>query len=418
MTTDATLKDPIAGTPDFLSRAARRLKPSATNSTSQRARDLRAEGRDIVALSAGEPDFDTPQHVKAAAIAAMKAGHTKYAPVAGIPELKKAVRDKFSRENGLDYADAEIMVSTGGKQVIANAMLATIDPSDEVIVPAPYWVSYPELVSFCGGTPVIVRSEAENGFLLSADDLERAITPRTKWLILNSPCNPSGAVYTREALAEIAVVLERHPRVHVLSDDIYEHLIYSGTPFATIAEVAPALKDRVLTMNGVSKAYAMTGWRIGYAGGPADLIKAMSKIQGQTTSGANSIAQWAAVAALSGPQEFLAERRASFHQRRDLVIGLLRTAPGIACAVPDGAFYVYPSCEALFGMVSPGGRRIGSDQDFSEALLDEEGVAVVYGAAFGLPGHFRISYAASEDNLREACGRIARFCAAVSKDAA
>jgi aspartate aminotransferase len=401
----------------FLSRAASRLRPSATNSTSQHARDLRAEGRDIIALSAGEPDFDTPEHIKAAAVAAMEAGKTKYAPVAGIPELKTAVRDKFRRENGLTYADAEVMVSTGGKQVIANAMLATIDAGDEVIIPAPYWVSYPELVSFCGGKPVIVRSTPANGFLLAAGDLERAITPRTKWLILNSPCNPTGAVYSRQALTDIAGVLERHPHVHVLSDDIYEHLIYADRPFSTIAEVAPALKNRVLTMNGVSKSYAMTGWRIGYAGGPATLIKAMTKIQGQTTSGANVIAQWAAVTALNGPQDFLVERLESFRQRRDLVIDLLRAAPGVECDVPDGAFYVYPSCHGLFGSVTPGGHRIESDQDFSEALLDEEGVAVVYGAAFGLPGHFRISYAASEDSLRAAFSRIVRFCETLSQNA-
>jgi aspartate aminotransferase len=400
-----------------LSAAARRLKPSATNTTSQRARDLRAAGRDVIALSAGEPDFDTPAHVLEAARAAMAAGHTKYAPVAGIPALKAAVRAKFEAENGLRYADSEVMVSTGGKQVIANAMLATIDPGDEVVIPAPYWVSYPELVSFCGGRPVVVQAGAESGFLLTAEALEAAITPRTKWLVLNSPCNPSGAVYGRAALARIAAVLERHPQVMVLSDDIYEHLIYSGAPFATLAEVAPTLRHRVLTMNGVSKAYAMTGWRIGYCGGPDWLIKAMSKIQGQTTSGANSIAQWAAEAALSGPQDFLATRRESFRARRDLVVGLLRAAPGLACLVPDGAFYVYPSCAGTFGRVTAAGRRIDSDRDFSEALLEEADVAVVYGAAFGLPGHFRVSYAAAEPQLREACARIARFCAGLRPEA-
>ncbi|MEI4263778.1 pyridoxal phosphate-dependent aminotransferase [Roseovarius sp. D0-M9] len=402
------------GVSDLLSAAATRLKPSATNTTSQKARDLKAQGRDIVALSAGEPDFATPENVIAAAIDAMKAGHTKYAPVAGIPELKQAVRGKFSTENGLDYADDEVMVSTGGKQVIANAMMATIDEGDEVIIPAPYWVSYPELVSFCGGTPVVVQAEATTGFLLTAEDLEAAITPRTKWVILNSPCNPSGAVYSRDALERIAGVLERHPRIHVLSDDIYEHLIYSDTAFSTLAEVAPQMKDRVLTMNGVSKAYAMTGWRIGYCGGPAHLIKAMSKIQGQTTSGANSIAQWAAVAALTGPQDFLAERRASFRARRDLVVGMLREAKGLECLVPDGAFYVYPGCAGTFGKTTKGGRKIGSDQEFSEALLEEEGVAVVYGAAFGLPGHFRVSYASSEAQLRDACMRITTFCNGLS----
>lgn len=409
MKTDRQAK--LTGEPEgVLSAAAMRLKPSATNTTSQKARDLKAAGRDIVALSAGEPDFATPDHVIAAALDAMKAGHTKYAPVAGIPALKQAVRAKFANENGLEYRDDEVMVSTGGKQVIANAMMATIDPGDEVVIPAPYWVSYPELVSFCGGTPVIVQARAENGFLLSAADLEAAITPRTKWLILNSPCNPSGAVYPRAALADIAKVLERHPKIHILSDDIYEHIIYSDVAFSTLAEVAPQLKGRTLTMNGVSKAYAMTGWRIGYCGGPAHLIKAMSKIQGQTTSGANSIAQWAAVAALSGPQDHLAERRDSFRARRDLVVGMLRQAKGLECLVPEGAFYVYPSCSGTFGKVSPSGRRIETDQDFSEALLEEEGVAVVYGAAFGLAGHFRVSYAAAESQLREACARIEKFC--------
>lgn len=408
-----------AGSGEFLSVAAARLKPSATNSTSQKARDLRAAGRDIVALSAGEPDFDTPDHVIAAAYQAMTTGQTKYAPVAGIAELKKAVRAKFKTENGLDYSDEEVMVSTGGKQVIANAMMATINPGDEVIIPAPYWVSYPELVSFCGGSPIAVQAKAETGFLLTAADLEAAITPRTKWLILNSPCNPTGAVYSREALVQIAEVLDRYPRLHVLSDDIYEHLIYSDRPFSTLAEVAPQLKSRVLTMNGVSKAYAMTGWRIGFCGGPASLIKAMSKIQGQTTSSANSIAQWAAVAALTGPQDFLAIRKESFRTRRDMVVAMLRDAEGLECLVPDGAFYVYPGCTRTYGKVSPGGRAIESDQDFSEALLEEAGVAVVYGAAFGLPGHFRVSYAAAESQLRDACARIQKFCSTLkSKEAA
>lgn len=415
ISTQANKRTAPSGNPEgFLSAAATRLKPSATNTTSQKARDLKAAGHDIVALSAGEPDFDTPTHVIAAAIDAMKAGYTKYAPVAGIPELKQAVRGKFALENGLDYRDDEVMVSTGGKQVIANAMMATIDPGDEVVIPAPYWVSYPELVSFCGGTPVTVQAQAATGFLLTATDLEAAITPRTKWLILNSPCNPSGAVYSRDALADIAEVLGRHPQIHILSDDIYEHLIYSDTPFSTLAQVAPQLKNRILTMNGVSKAYAMTGWRIGYCGGPSHLIKAMSKIQGQTTSGANSIAQWAAVAALTGPQECLAERRESFRSRRDLVVDMLRQAAGLECLVPDGAFYVYPSCANTFGKVSLSGRAIDSDQAFCEALLEEQGVAVVFGAAFGLPGHFRVSYAAAESQLRDACTRIAAFCSGLS----
>lgn len=407
-------QSPSAEGKSLLSVAARRLKPSATNSTSQKARDLRAAGRDVIALSAGEPDFDTPGNVLDAARRAMETGQTKYAPVAGLADLKRAIRRKFETENGLTYADDEVMVSTGGKQVIANAMLATIDAGDEVVIPAPYWVSYPELVTFCGGTPVVVQAKQDSGFLLTAADLEAAISPRTKWLVLNSPCNPTGAVYTRAALEQIAEVLMRNPQVMVLSDDIYEHLIYADQPFSTIAEVAPALRDRVLTMNGVSKAYAMTGWRIGFCGGPAWLIKAMSKIQGQTTSAANTIAQWAAVEALTGSQDFLATRRDSFRTRRDLVVGLLQDAPGLTCLVPDGAFYVYPSCTGTFGKVSAGGRRIDSDQDFSEALLEEEGIAVVYGAAFGLPGHFRVSYAAAEAELREACARIARFCEALT----
>jgi len=413
MTTSLHVESPEGASPEgceLLSVAAMRLKPSATNAMSQRARDLKAAGSDIIALSVGEPDFPTPENVISAAIDAMKAGHTRYAPVVGIPELKKAVRAKFSRENGLDYGDDEVMVSTGGKQVIANAMMATINPGDEVIIPAPYWVSYPELVSFCGGTPVTVQAEATTGFLLTARDLEAAITPRTKWVIINSPCNPSGAVYSREVLEQIAEVLQRHPRIHVLSDDIYEHLIYSDTPFSTLAEVAPQLKDRVLTMNGASKAYAMTGWRIGYCGGPAALIKAMAKIQGQTTSGANSVAQWAAVAALNGPQDFLAERRVSFQTRRDLVVVMLRDSEGLDCLVPDGAFYAYPGCTGTFGKTSAGGRIIKCDQDFAEALLDEQCVAVVYGAAFGLPGHFRVSYSASDTQLHDACARIQKFC--------
>ncbi len=395
----------------LLSLAAMRLKPSATNSTSQRARELKAAGRDVIALSAGEPDFDTPEHVLKAAAEAMAAGHTRYAPVSGIPELREAVRQKFLRENGLDFEVSQIMVSTGGKQVIANAMLATINPGDEVIIPAPFWVSYPELVSFCGGTPVIVPTKAEQNFAMPPQDLEAAITPRTKWLVLNSPCNPSGGVYSEEELEALAEVLRKHPQVHVLSDDIYEHVIYSETPFRTLAAVAPDLADRILTMNGVSKAYAMTGWRIGYAGGPKHLMKAMEKIQGQTASGANSIAQWAALAALTGPQDFLVERRESFRRRRDLVVERLNDMPGLECRTPDGAFYVYPSCEGTFGKTAPSGVEITNDEIFCRTLLDETGVAVVHGAAFGLPGHFRVSYAASDEELVEACRRIGGFCA-------
>ncbi|KUF08994.1 pyridoxal phosphate-dependent aminotransferase [Pseudoponticoccus marisrubri] len=398
----------------FFSRAAQRLKASATNATSQRARELRAEGRDIIALSAGEPDFDTPAHIRRAASDAMQAGHTRYTNVGGVPELKDAIRAKFLDENGLRFERSEVMASTGGKQVIANALLATINAGDEVIVPAPYWVSYPELVSFCGGTPVTVPTSARNGFLITAEELEAAITPRTKWLMLNSPCNPSGAVYHEQRLSELAAVLERHPQVHVLSDDIYEHLIYSDAPFRTLASVAPGLAGRILTMNGVSKAYSMTGWRIGFAGGPAKLIKVMEKIQGQTTSCPNAIAQWATIAALTGPKDFLAERRASFRERRDLVVSRINAIDGLECLTPDGAFYVYPSCEGLLGRVSPAGRTIDSDRDFAEALLEEANVAVVFGEAFGLAGHFRISYASPTAQLSEACDRIEAFCVRTS----
>lgn len=401
----------LADTGSILSKAARGLRPSATNSTTQRARELKAAGRSIIALSAGEPDFDTPEHIRQAAVEAMAAGHTRYAPVGGILELKQAIQAKFKRENKLSYDLAEIMVSTGGKQVIANAMLATIDAGDEVIIPAPFWVSYPELVSFCGGQPIILQADAANGFLMSAASLRAAITPKTKWLILNSPCNPSGAVYGGTELMALAEILRAHPHVHILCDDIYEHLIYASTPFHTLAEIAPDLKGRILTMNGVSKAYAMTGWRIGYAGGPAVLIKAMEKIQGQTTSSANTIAQWAAVAALNGPQGFLAERRESFRRRRDLVVKRLNPIPGLRCAIPDGAFYAYPSCVGTYGKRSPAGVLIDSDVAFCTALLDEAGVAAVHGDAFGLPGHFRVSYATSEAQLHEACDRITDFCA-------
>lgn len=394
--------------------AALRLKPSATNATSQRARELRAAGEDIIALSAGEPDFPTPGHVIQAAIDAMRAGHTGYTSVGGVPELKDAIRAKFREENGLEFRRDEIMASTGGKQVIANAMLATIDDGDEVIVPAPFWVSYPELASFCGGKPVVIPTTAEDGFCISPEGLEAAITPRTKWLLLNSPCNPSGAVYSADLLERLAAVLERHPHVHILSDDIYEHLIYSDAPFRTLLQVAPQLRDRTLTMNGVSKAYSMTGWRIGFVGGPARLVKAMEKIQGQTTSCPNAIAQWAAIAALTGPKDFLQERRASFRARRDLVIGKLQQIAGVDCATPEGAFYAYPSCEGFFGGTSGGGRKIESDRDFTEALMEEANVAVVFGAAFGLAGHFRISYAAPEAGLTEACARIAQFCASIT----
>lgn len=398
----------------FLSAALGRIKPSASIVANQRARELAALGRDVIALSSGEPDFDTPDHIKDAAAAAMAAGKTKYTPVAGIPELRKAIRAKFQRENGLDYGLDQIIVGTGGKQVIANALLATVNPGDEVIIPAPFWVSYPEIVALCGGTSVIAPTSASDAFRLTAETLESLITSKTKWLILNSPSNPSGAAYGRDALKSLTDVLERHPHVWVLTDDMYEHLIYGDQPFYTPAQVAPALYDRTLTVNGVSKAYAMTGWRIGYAGGPRQLIKAMDTIQGQFTSGACSIAQWAAVAALDGPQDYLAGRRQAFEARRDLVVGMLNQSKGLHCLVPEGAFYVFPSCEKLFGLKTAAGKEISNDEEFAAELLDAEAVAVVHGAAYGSPGHFRISYAASTEQLEEACKRIQRFCNSLS----
>lgn len=397
----------------FFSQALARVKPSASIVASQRARELKAQGRDVIALSAGEPDFDTPEHIKAAAQRAMARGETKYPPVAGIPELREAIVGKFKRENQLDYRVSETMVSNGGKQVIVNALMATIDPGDEVIVPAPYWVSYPEMVALCGGTPVIVETDPLNGYKLTAEALERAITPRTKWLMFNSPCNPSGAAYSRDELKALTDVLVDHPQVWVMSDDIYEHLIYGGLEFTTPAQIEPRLRERTLTVNGLSKAYAMTGWRVGYAGGPEPLIKAMDKIQGQITSGINTIAQWAAVEALTGPQDFIQEWRQIFERRRDLVVGLLNQAEGVDCQRPDGAFYAYPSCRALLGRRAPDGTLIDSDEAFTRALLETEGVALVHGGAFGLAPNFRVSYAAATDQLEEACKRIQRFCASL-----
>jgi aspartate aminotransferase len=395
----------------LLSAALSRIKPSPTNFASDRARRLKAEGRDIVAVSSGEPDFDTPDNIRAAANAAIARGRTKYTPVAGIPELREAIVRKFKRENRLEYRAAQTIVSTGGKQVIANALLATVDPGDEVIVPAPYWVSYPELVQLCGGTPVVVTTDAACGFKLRAEALEAAITPRTKWLIMNSPCNPSGAVHTHDDLKALAEVLKRHSQVWILTDDIYEHLVYGDFAFATLAQVESELYERTLTVNGVSKAYAMTGWRIGYAGGPSELIRAMETIQSQMTSGTCSVSQWAAVEALNGPQDFLKDRRKAFEQRRDLVVSMLNQAQGIHCPTPDGAFYVYPSCASVLGKRTSDGRTIKTDEDFVLALLETEGVAVVHGSAFGCGPNFRISYAASMDLLDEACRRIQRFCA-------
>ena len=393
------------------SSALARVKPSATLAVTARARELKREGRDVIGLGAGEPDFDTPENIKEAAIAAIRRGETKYTDVDGLPELKAAVAAKFARENGLTYAVNQIHVAPGGKTVIYNALLATLSPGDEVIVPAPYWVSYPDMVLLAGGEPVRVVGHEADGFKLKPEVLEAAITPRTRWLILNSPSNPSGAAYTGDELEALAVVLRRHPQVWILTDDMYEHLIYGDFDYRTIAQVAPDLYDRTLTVNGVSKAYAMTGWRIGYAGGPKPLIDLMRKVAGQTTSNPSSISQWAAVEALNGPQDFIAERAKHFEARRDLVVSMLNQATGIRCAVPEGAFYVYPSIEGLIGKTTEGGVTIDSDDTFATELLDAEGVAVVQGSAFGLSPYFRISYATSEAVLEEGCRRIQRFCA-------
>jgi aspartate aminotransferase len=379
----------------------------------QKARELAAAGRNVISLGAGEPDFDTPDNIKEAGIAAIKRGETKYTPVPGIPQLREAIVKKFKRENNLDYTAAQTIVGTGGKQILYNAFVAMMNPGDEVIIPAPYWVSYPEMVALNGGEPVFVNTTIENNFKLQAKDLEKAIMPKTKWLILNSPSNPSGAAYTYAEIKALTDVLLKHPQVWILTDDMYEHLTYGDFKFATPVQVEPKLYDRTLTMNGVSKAYAMTGWRIGYAAGPLPLIKAMDMIQGQQTSGACSIAQWAAVEALNGPQDFIEERRKIFEQRRDLVVSMLNQAKGIACPMPEGAFYVYPSCAGTIGKTTQSGKKIENDLDFVNELLEQEGVAVVHGSAFGLGPNFRISYATSTKALEEACERIQRFCASL-----
>lgn len=397
----------------FLADALSRVKPSATIAVTQKARDLKAKGRDVISLGAGEPDFDTPDNIKGAAVDAIKRGETKYTPVAGIAPLRAAIAAKFKRENNLDYTPEQTIVGTGGKQILFNAFMATLNPGDEVVIPRPYWVSYPEMVALCGGTPVFSETSIEQGFKLTGAALEKVITPTTKWLVMNSPSNPSGAAYTQAELREIADVLLKHPHVWVLTDDMYEHLTYGDFKYYTIAEVEPKLYDRTLTMNGVSKAYAMTGWRIGYAAGPLQLIKAMDMIQGQQTSGACSIAQWAAVEALNGPQDFIQKNKAVFQGRRDLVVSMLNQARGINCPTPEGAFYVYPSCADLLGKKTPGGKVIETDEDFVSELLEAEGVAVVHGSAFGLGPNFRISYAASEEMLEEACTRIQRFTASL-----
>ena len=393
--------------------ALARISPSPTLAMTQKARDLKSRGRDVISLSAGEPDFDTPEHIKQAAIDAIRRGETKYTAVDGIAELKAAVVAKFKRDNNLDYAPDQITVAPGGKAVIYNAIMASVNNGDEVIIPAPYWVSYPDIVELAGGRPVIVETREADGFLLSAEALERAITPRTRWLIFNSPANPTGAAYDRNALKALADVLVRHPQIMILSDDIYEHLLYDGRVFSTIAEVEPELFGRTLTLNGASKAYAMTGWRIGFAGGPRPLIAAMAKIMSQSTTNPCSISQWAALAALDGDHGFLAKRNAAFVSRRDRVVEMLNETEGVTCRTPEGAFYVYPSCAGLIGKTAPSGRIIETDEDFALELLDAQGVAVVFGAAFGLSPYFRISYAASMSDLEDACRRIQRFCAAL-----
>lgn len=397
----------------FLANALSRVKPSATIAVAQKARDLKAQGKDVISLSAGEPDFDTPENVKNAAIEAIKRGETKYTPVSGIPELRQAIAAKFKRENDLDYKPEQTIVGTGGKQILFNAFMATLNPGDEVIIAAPYWVSYPEMVLLTGGTPVFVNTRHEDNFKLRPESLEAAITPRTKWFVFNSPSNPSGAAYSNDELKALTDVLMRHPHVYILTDDMYEHLTYGDFVYTTPAQVEPRLYERTLTMNGVSKAYAMTGWRIGYAAGPLALIKAMDMVQGQQTSGACSIAQWASVEALNGPQDFIVKNKAIFQARRDLIVSMLNQATGIDCPIPEGAFYVYPSCARLIGKKTQDGKVIATDEDFVTALLEAEGVAVVHGSAFGLGPNFRISYAASEKMLEEAGERIQRFCASL-----
>ncbi len=390
-----------------------RIKPSPTIAVSQKARELKAAGHDVIGLGAGEPDFDTPDNIKEAAIAAIRRRENKYTAVDGKPEMKAAVVAKFKRDNGLDYKPEQITVGTGGKQVIYNAMMATLDEGDEVIIPAPFWVSYPDMVLLAGGEPVIVPCAQNNNFKLNPDDLEAAITPKTKWIILNSPSNPTGSAYSRDDMKAITDVLAKHEQVWVLTDDMYEHLVYDGFEFVTPAQVEPKLYDRTLTMNGVSKAYCMTGWRIGYAGGPVDLIKAMTKVQGQSTSNPSSVSQAAAVEALNGPQDFIAAHNEVFKERRDLMVEQLNTCPGLSCHKPEGAFYVYPSCAGTLGKKTPDGKVINSDEDFVTYLLESEGCATVQGEAFGLSPYFRISYATSTEALQDACARIKRACEAL-----
>ena len=395
----------------FLADHLKRIKPSPTIAVTDKARALKAAGRNVIGLGAGEPDFDTPEHIKEAAIRAIRDGRaSKYTAVDGIPELKAAVAQKFKRENGLEYKPSQITVSVGGKQVLYNAFMATLNPGDEVIIPAPYWVSYPDMVLLAGGKPVEVVCGMDKGFKITPDALERAITPKTKWFLMNSPSNPTGAAYTRAELKALMAVLLKHPHVHVMTDDMYEHLVYDAFEFTTPAQVEPELYSRTLTINGVSKAYCMTGWRIGYAGGPEPLIKAMAMIQSQSTSNPAAVSQWAAVEALNGPQDFIAKHNKIFKERRDLVVSMLNQANGIKCPTPEGAFYVYPSCAGTMGKTAPGGKKLATDEDFVTELLETEGVAVVQGTAFGLGPAFRISYATKTEDLEEACRRIQRFC--------
>ena len=397
-----------------VSDALRRIKPSPTMAVTAKARALKAAGRDVIGLGAGEPDFDTPDNIKEAAIRAIREGKTKYTDVDGIPELKDAIVAKFKRENGLTYTREQVNVSPGGKPVIFNALMATCSPGDEVLIPAPYWVSYPDMALLAGATPVFVETNIATQFKIDPTSLARAITPKTKWLIFNSPSNPSGAAYTAKELKAIVDVLLRHPQVWILTDDMYEHLVYDDFQFTTIAQIEPALYERTLTMNGVSKAYSMTGWRIGYAAGPVDLIKGMAGIMSQTTSNPSSISQWASVEALNGTQDFIKPNQLLFKGRRDLVVSMLNQAHGLKCPTPEGAFYVYPSLQALIGKKAPSGAVIANDEDFARELLEGEGVAVVHGAAFGTSPCFRLSYATSNEILEDACARIQRFCGSLS----
>ncbi len=390
------------------------IKPSPTIAVSQKARDLQAEGRDIISLGAGEPDFDTPQHIIDAAKKALDEGMTRYTAVNGVPELLDAISAKFKRDNDLDYGRDEIHVSCGGKPVIFNAMMASLNPGDEVIVPAPYWVSYPDIAVLFGGVPVIVDCPKESNFKLTPEQLEAAITPKTKWLIINSPSNPTGSGYTEADLKALGDVLKKHEHVWIFTDDIYEHLVYDDFKFKTIAQVNPELKSRTLTMNGMSKAYCMTGWRVGFAGGPKEMIKAMTMVQSQSITHTAAVSQAASIAALNGSHDFIASNNAVFKERRDLVVSMLNQASGLSCATPEGAFYVYPSCEGLIGKKAPSGKVIENDEDFVTELLEAEGVAAVHGEAFGLSPHFRISYATATDVLEDACQRIQRFCGSLS----